>query len=235
MSPHASIPLAQSRTRTGTSGGVTYGLPRSGQSTGQWASPGTVVSFPGFQPSARAFGRPPLRDGPMAGRDSGGSLGCAGIPSRRRPWARSVDDPVVTLGSLAGTERIAGERGPSRRPGPGDDNAYDNPAQQAQCGPGWSDCVLPSQGVAVIIVSEPSAGVTRRVLTERSVPVRSRSSAAHNDTLRYSDARPISVHTKVLAAALSPQTSRVRFSLCTGLRNHAFLIFGSSFALVRHS
>jgi hypothetical protein len=235
MSPHASIPLAQSRTRTGTSGRVTYGLPRSGQSAGQWASPGTVVSFPGSQPSARAFGRPPLRDGPMAGRDSGGSPGCAGIPSRRRPWPAPSMTPSSRWGAWPGQRGLRESGVPVAARGPGDDNAYDNPAQQAQCGPGWSDCVLPGQGVAVIIVSEPSAEVTRRVLTERSVPVRSRSSAAHNDTLRYSDARPISVHTKVLAAALSPQTSRVRFSLCTGLRNHAFLIFGSSFALVRRS
>jgi hypothetical protein len=48
----------------------------------------------------------------------------------------------------------------------------------------------------VIIVSESSAKVTLRVRTERCAPVRSRSSAAHNDTLRYADARPISVHTE---------------------------------------
>jgi hypothetical protein len=44
------------------------------------------------------------------------------------------------------------------------------------------------QGVAVIIVSEASAEATLRVRTERCAPVRSRSSAAHNDTLRYGDA-----------------------------------------------
>jgi hypothetical protein len=56
------------------------------------------------------------------------------------------------------------------------------------------------QGVAVIIVSESSAEVTLRVRTERYAPLRSRCSAAHNDTLRYADARPISVHTEVLPA-----------------------------------
>jgi hypothetical protein len=61
-----------------------------------------------------------------------------------------------------------------------------------------------AQGVAVIIVSEPSAQVARRVRTERSAPVRSRSSAAHNDTPRYADARPISVHPEVLAGVSVP-------------------------------
>ncbi len=58
--------------------------------------------------------------------------------------------------------------------------------------------------VAVIIVSESSAKVTLRVRTERCAPVRSRGSAALNDTLRYADARPISVHTGVLARISVP-------------------------------
>jgi hypothetical protein len=52
----------------------------------------------------------------------------------------------------------------------------------------------------VIIVSESSAEVTLRVRTERFAPVRSHSSAARIDTLRYAGARPISVHTEVLGA-----------------------------------
>lgn len=55
------------------------------------------------------------------------------------------------------------------------------------------------EGVAVIIVSELSAKVARQARTWQSTPVRSRSSAAHNDILRYADARPISVHAEVLA------------------------------------
>jgi hypothetical protein len=57
---------------------------------------------------------------------------------------------------------------------------------------------------SVIIVSEPSAEVARRVRTGRSAPVRSRSSAAYNDTPRYADARPISVHTEVLTGISVP-------------------------------
>jgi hypothetical protein len=63
------------------------------------------------------------------------------------------------------------------------------------------------QGVAVLIVSEPSAEAARRVRTRRSSPVRSRSSATHNDTPRHSDARPISVHTEVLTRDLRPLRS----------------------------
>lgn len=48
----------------------------------------------------------------------------------------------------------------------------------------------------MIVVSEPSAETTRRVRTRRSTPAHSRSSAAHNDTPRHADARPISVHTE---------------------------------------
>jgi hypothetical protein len=51
-------------------------------------------------------------------------------------------------------------------------------------------------GDQVIIVSEPSADATRRVRTERPTSARSRSSAPHNDTPWYTDARPISVHTE---------------------------------------
>jgi hypothetical protein len=56
----------------------------------------------------------------------------------------------------------------------------------------------------VIIVSETSAEVTPRVRTERSAPVRNRSSATHNHTTRHADARPISVHTEVLAGSKRP-------------------------------
>jgi hypothetical protein len=48
----------------------------------------------------------------------------------------------------------------------------------------------------VIIVSEPSAEAARRASTGRSIPTRSRSSAARNDTPKHADARPISVHTE---------------------------------------
>jgi hypothetical protein len=53
----------------------------------------------------------------------------------------------------------------------------------------------------VIIVSEPSADAGRRDRTGRSIPVRSRSSATHNDTPRHLDALPIRVHTEVLAGS----------------------------------
>jgi hypothetical protein len=52
------------------------------------------------------------------------------------------------------------------------------------------------QGLAVIIVSEPSAETARRVRTDRSISARSPSSAAHNNTPTYTDAQPINVHTK---------------------------------------
>jgi hypothetical protein len=92
-----------------------------------------------------------------------------------------------------------------------DDNADDSPAPTAPSRAGSrrrSGCrkrgcallgVKGSQGVTVIIVSEPSAKVARRVRTGRSTPARSRSSAAHNDIPRYADAQRISVHTEVLA------------------------------------
>jgi hypothetical protein len=51
----------------------------------------------------------------------------------------------------------------------------------------------------VIIVSESSAEATRRVRTGRYTPADSRSSAARNETPWYAEARPISVHTEVLA------------------------------------
>jgi hypothetical protein len=53
--------------------------------------------------------------------------------------------------------------------------------------------------VTVIIVSEPSAEAPPRVRIERSSPARSRSSAAHNDTPRHTDAWPISVHTEEIS------------------------------------
>jgi hypothetical protein len=48
----------------------------------------------------------------------------------------------------------------------------------------------------MIIVSEPSAETARRVRTDRSISARSPSSAAHNNTPTYTDARPINVHTE---------------------------------------
>ena len=59
----------------------------------------------------------------------------------------------------------------------------------------------------VIIVSEPSAEAARRVRTDRSTPARSCSSAAHNDTPRHADARPISVHTRSAREDLRPLRS----------------------------
>lgn len=53
------------------------------------------------------------------------------------------------------------------------------------------------QGLAVIIVSGPSAKAAQRVRTGRYTPAGSRSSATHNDTPRHADTRPISVHTEV--------------------------------------
>jgi len=52
------------------------------------------------------------------------------------------------------------------------------------------------QGVTMIIVSESSAEATQPVRTGRPIPARSRSSAAHNDTPKHADARPIRVHTE---------------------------------------
>jgi hypothetical protein len=65
----------------------------------------------------------------------------------------------------------------------------------------------PSSVAQVIIISESSAQPVRPVRTGRSTPAHSYSSAVHNDTLRLADARPISVHTEVVAGILSPQTS----------------------------
>ena len=45
----------------------------------------------------------------------------------------------------------------------------------------------------MIIVSEPSAEATQAVRTARYTPAHHRSSAAHNDTPRHADVRPISV------------------------------------------
>jgi hypothetical protein len=46
----------------------------------------------------------------------------------------------------------------------------------------------------MIIISEPSPEATQPVRTGRYTPARRRSSAACNDTPRYADGRPISVH-----------------------------------------
>jgi hypothetical protein len=53
-----------------------------------------------------------------------------------------------------------------------------------------------SQGVTVIIVSEPSAKVARRIRAGRSTPARSRSSAAHNDIPRYAGTHSESAFTQ---------------------------------------
>jgi hypothetical protein len=50
--------------------------------------------------------------------------------------------------------------------------------------------------LTMIIVSEPSAKATQPVRTGRYTPTRRRSSAACNNTPRYADGRPISVHTE---------------------------------------
>jgi len=67
---------------------------------------------------------------------------------------------------------------------------------------------LEGQGVAVIIVSEPSADGARRVRTGRCIPRRSRSSVAYNDTPRHADAQRIRVHTRsARKGSPSPQES----------------------------
>lgn len=48
----------------------------------------------------------------------------------------------------------------------------------------------------MIIISESSADVTQPVRMGRHTAACSRSSAAHDDTQKYTDARPISVHTE---------------------------------------
>jgi hypothetical protein len=75
------------------------------------------------------------------------------------------------------------------------------------------------QGVAMIIVSEPSAEATQPVRTERSIPACSRSSAAHNDTPKHADARPIRVHTEEVTGSIpvsptmkTPGQGPIRFS-----------------------
>jgi hypothetical protein len=76
----------------------------------------------------------------------------------------------------------------------------------------------------MIIVSEPSAKATRPVRTGRYTPARSRSSAAHNGTPRYADARPISVHTNLLDAVgdrglqHGGEGERSKIRPCTGRR-----------------
>jgi hypothetical protein len=74
-------------------------------------------------------------------------------------------------------------------------------------------CALLGQGIAVIIVSEPSANATRRVRTGRFTPARTTSSAARNNTARYAGAPPISVHTEALSPATSAGWSRSSPSL----------------------
>jgi hypothetical protein len=56
--------------------------------------------------------------------------------------------------------------------------------------------VLPASALNMIVVSESSAEVTQLGRTRRYTPAGCRSSAARNDTPRYADARPISVHTE---------------------------------------
>jgi hypothetical protein len=68
----------------------------------------------------------------------------------------------------------------------------------------------------VIIVSESSAAMTLRVRTERCALVRGRSSAAHNDTLRYADVWPISVHTEEISSDQRVSNPR----LVTNHRDH---------------
>jgi hypothetical protein len=58
----------------------------------------------------------------------------------------------------------------------------------------------------MIIISESSAEATRPVRTDRCTPARGRSSAAQNNSPKHTDARSISVQTKVLAGGLRPFT-----------------------------
>lgn len=60
----------------------------------------------------------------------------------------------------------------------------------------------------MIIISESSAEATQPLRTGRYPPTRRHSSAACNDTARYANIRPISVHTEVLAGPLPPYRSR---------------------------
>jgi 2-keto-3-deoxy-L-rhamnonate aldolase RhmA len=65
--------------------------------------------------------------------------------------------------------------------------------------PNATRLVLPASALNMIIVSESSAKATQPVRTGRYTPTGCRSSAARSDSHRYLDARPISVHTNVLA------------------------------------
>jgi hypothetical protein len=71
--------------------------------------------------------------------------------------------------------------------------------------PGCAPGVTARWALHMIIVSESSAEATGPVRTGRSTTVCSGSSVVRNDTPRYTNARPISVHTEVLAgiAAIS--------------------------------
>ena len=50
------------------------------------------------------------------------------------------------------------------------------------------------QELTIITVSGPSAKAAQRVRADRHTPARSHSSAPHNNTPRYTDARPVRVH-----------------------------------------
>jgi hypothetical protein len=56
------------------------------------------------------------------------------------------------------------------------------------------------QELTIITVSGPSAKAAQRVRVDRHTPARSHSSAPHNNTPRYTDARPVRVHTNLLDA-----------------------------------
>jgi hypothetical protein len=92
----------------------------------------------------------------------------------------------------------------------GDDNADDSPDRSTLRGrvasqiEGERACALLVVKGSPCIFSESSTETARRVRTDRSASARSRSSAAHNNASWYTDARPISVHTGVLAGISVP-------------------------------
>jgi hypothetical protein len=76
---------------------------------------------------------------------------------------------------------------------------------------GASPPVRPLQaGLSMIIVSDSSADATQPARIGRYTAACSRSSATHDDTHRYTDARPISVHTKEVTSSIpvSPTSER---------------------------
>lgn len=66
------------------------------------------------------------------------------------------------------------------------------------------------------------SGRTRRVCTERLRSARSRSSAARDDAPWYTDARRISVHTRVLDAEPGSSYRRSSSTVNPSLTGHAF-------------